>query len=125
MLLLSGIEGLIPNDTIRYAKEVQHIYTKDVIDVQCFTLYSLLLALDQTEVDYFSLDVEGAELEILQNIPFNKIKNNILTIEYAYMRNPSRSKIKLTKIRSFFKTLGNYKEVKVLGGQDVIFERIK
>ena len=124
MKLLSGIEGLLSNDTINFAKEVSHVYTNDVVDVQCFTLYSLLLAINKTEIDYFSLDVEGAELDILQTIPFNKIRINIFTIEYAFMRNPSKSKRKLLKIRSFFKALGNYQEVNVIRGQDVIFRRV-
>ena len=84
----------------------------------------MLLAIGQTEIDYLSLDVEGAELDILQTIPFDKIKIDILTIEYAFMRNPVRSKRKLIKIRSFFKALGNYQEVNVIKGQDVIFKRV-
>jgi len=37
--------------------------------VPCFPLESLLLAINQTRVDYFSLDVEGLELEVLETIP--------------------------------------------------------
>ncbi len=33
--------------------------------MQCFPLYSLLLALERTTVDYLSLDIEGTELEVL------------------------------------------------------------
>ena len=32
--------------------------------VPCFPLHALLLALNQSTVDYFSLDVEGFELEV-------------------------------------------------------------
>ena len=32
--------------------------------VPCFPLHALLVALNQTTVDYFSLDVEGFELEV-------------------------------------------------------------
>ncbi|KAA0203323.1 hypothetical protein HAZT_HAZT000366, partial [Hyalella azteca] len=44
-----------------------------VIAVQCLPLYSLLLALNVTTVHYFSLDVEGFELEVLKTIPWDKI----------------------------------------------------
>ena len=37
---------------------------------QCFPFYSILLAVGQTSVDFFSLDVEGHELEV-----FNKLNN--------------------------------------------------
>ena len=56
--------------------------TYKTITAQCFTLHSLLLAIGQTEVDYFSLDVEGPELEILQTIPFDKIRIKVITVEY-------------------------------------------
>lgn len=32
--------------------------------VKCFPLYSLLLAINTTQVDLLSLDVEGAELQV-------------------------------------------------------------
>lgn len=42
-------------------------------DVQCFPIYSYLLALNITHVDYFSLDVEGDELDVLMTLPFDKV----------------------------------------------------
>ena len=42
-------------------------------EVQCLPVYSILLALNVTTVDYFSLDVEGHELEVLRTIPWNKV----------------------------------------------------
>ena len=42
-------------------------------EVQCLPLYSILLALNTTTVDYFSLDVEGAELGVLKTIPWDKV----------------------------------------------------
>jgi FkbM family methyltransferase len=41
--------------------------------VPCFSLETMLLALNQTHVDYFSLDVEGFELDVLKTIPFYKV----------------------------------------------------
>lgn len=43
------------------------------VDVQCFPLYTFLLALNRTTIDYFSLDVEGGELEVLQTIPWSNV----------------------------------------------------
>jgi len=38
---------------------------------QCFPIFSLLSALDVKVVDYFSLDIEGAELAVLKTFPFD------------------------------------------------------
>ena len=38
--------------------------TKNSRMVPCFPLDALLVALNRTSVDYFSLDVEGFELEV-------------------------------------------------------------
>ncbi|XP_045167748.2 uncharacterized protein LOC123531033 [Mercenaria mercenaria] len=52
------------------------------VHVQCFPLYSILLALNQTRVDYFSLDVEGAEEDVLDSIPWDKVDIRMMSIEY-------------------------------------------
>jgi hypothetical protein len=52
------------------------------VDVQCFPLYSYLVALNRTTVDYFSLDVEGSELEVLQTIPFHKLDIRVSFISF-------------------------------------------
>lgn len=39
------------------------------VTIQCFPLYSVLLAVGRTAIDFFSLDVEGHELKILETIP--------------------------------------------------------
>ena len=41
--------------------------------VECYPLYSLLLAMDHTRVDFLSLDVEGAELAVLRTVPWDKV----------------------------------------------------
>ena len=39
----------------------------------CLPLYSILLALGNPRVDYLSLDVEGAEIDVLRSISWSKI----------------------------------------------------
>ncbi|CAL4099707.1 unnamed protein product, partial [Meganyctiphanes norvegica] len=53
-------------------------------EVQCLPLYSILLALNRTSVDYFSLDVEGMDLQVLQTIPWNKIDIKTLSVEFYH-----------------------------------------
>ncbi|XP_060605156.1 protein Star-like [Ruditapes philippinarum] len=57
---------------------------KDEVHIQCFPLYSILLALDQLTVDFFSLDVEGDELNILKTIPWGEVNIKMLTVEYVH-----------------------------------------
>ncbi|EFX71992.1 hypothetical protein DAPPUDRAFT_326665 [Daphnia pulex] len=58
--------------------------TEDVYKAQCFPIYSLLLAIGQTAVDYFSLDVEGSEYKILNTIPWHKVDIKTLTVEWDH-----------------------------------------
>ncbi len=52
--------------------------------VPCFPLESVLLALNHTHVDYFSLNVEGLELDILKTVPFDRIQIDTLSVEYIH-----------------------------------------
>ena len=40
----------------------------------CLPFFSILEALGNPQVDYFSLDVEGSELSILKTIPWEQVK---------------------------------------------------
>ena len=132
-----GIDGRMETSHLKNMKKhYRRLYETKSITAQCFTLYSILKAIGQTEVDYFSLDVEGAEMDILDTIPFNKVKINVMSIEYKITGDPEKSLKKLEMIRNFFKQIGNYIEVGILpwktdfdplknerDGLDVIFKR--
>ena len=45
-----------------------HGDTMRTIKVQCFPIYSVLKAIGNPRIDYFSLDIEGAELQVTYNI---------------------------------------------------------
>lgn len=71
------------NKLYNHDSDVRFGLTKlKTVKIQCFPFYSLLLALNQTTIDYFSLDIEGHEKRILETIPWNKMVikvNNALT----------------------------------------------
>ena len=52
-----------------------------LFQVQCFPLYSVLVALGNPKIDYFSLDIEGAELVVLQTVPWNKVNMTLIEVE--------------------------------------------
>jgi hypothetical protein len=43
------------------------------VQVQCFPLFAILSALNRTRIDYFSLDIEGDELQVLKTVPWNRV----------------------------------------------------
>ena len=54
------------------------------VQVQCFPLYSVLKALDNPHVDYFSLDIESAEFAVLSTVPWREVDIKLITVEMAH-----------------------------------------
>ncbi len=111
-------------NVLTYWNKKRHLGHPDPINVQCFTLYSLLLALNRLEVTYLALDVEGNELDILSTIPFGKVIIHIRKLEYRGPKTSRGAQIYLQKIQFFLKSLYIYQEV-AKTQQDVIFQRRK
>lgn len=57
--------------------------------VPCYPIGTMLRALNRTVVDYFSLDVEGAELSVLNSFPWDEVIVKVWTIEYANPTSPT------------------------------------
>jgi len=53
---------------------------QSAVSVHCIPLHSILLALNKTTIDLFSLDIEGHELSVLKTIPFDKINIKVILI---------------------------------------------
>ena len=49
--------------------------------MQCLPLSSLLLAMGNPTVHYFSLDIEGAELQVLKTIPWQNVDIQVISVE--------------------------------------------
>ena len=54
---------------------------EDTFDVQCLPLYSLVMALGNLTINYLSLDIEGAELPVLQTLPWDSLDIEVMTVE--------------------------------------------
>ncbi|CAG9818558.1 unnamed protein product [Phaedon cochleariae] len=48
--------------------------------VKCFPFYSLALAMNVTDIDYFSLETGGTELQVLETIPFERISIEVIGV---------------------------------------------
>ena len=87
------LEGVLPAVTRRKRRKVI---------VPCFPLETLLLAINVTHVDYFSLDVEGVEMPVLRTIPWNKFDIRVMSVEYGHGPNGK------TPYLEFMKRVGGY-----------------
>lgn len=52
--------------------------------IKCFPLYTILLALNRTDIDLLSLGCQGQELEILQTIPWDIVTVNVISIHLVH-----------------------------------------
>ncbi|ELU16778.1 hypothetical protein CAPTEDRAFT_225171 [Capitella teleta] len=85
---------------------------------QCFPIYSILLALEVKHIDYFSLDIEGLEVEILKTFPWGAITVDVWTVEYRTFIDAEFSKTasiqRYEDIKAVFEATGLYEEAGVL-----------
>ncbi|VDI38606.1 Hypothetical predicted protein [Mytilus galloprovincialis] len=84
-------------------------HTGKQVEVTCLNFNRIMEVIGQTYIDYFSLDVEGAEMYILNSIEWENINIDVFTIETDQFRD---------QILSFMKTKG-YKWIQRLQGDDV------
>ena len=49
--------------------------------LQCVPLYTLLLAMGNPTVNWFILDIEGAEYQVLQTIPWTLVDIEMISVE--------------------------------------------
>ncbi|KAK7083834.1 hypothetical protein SK128_014576 [Halocaridina rubra] len=63
-------------------ESVVHVET---IKVKAVPLYSILLALNVTVVDFLSLDIESFEVKVLQTLPWDKVKFRLMCIEVNHI----------------------------------------
>merc|ERR1712060_732892 len=77
----------------------------DVININTFPLNEILHFLNRTVVDYWSLDVEGAEAAILEHTDFSKFELGVMTVEHNNDED-LRSKILSIMLRHKFARVG-------------------
>jgi FkbM family methyltransferase len=58
-------------------------HRNETILVQCFPMYSILRAIGTTHVDFFSLDIEGAEVAVLRTLPLNQMTVDVFCVEHG------------------------------------------
>jgi len=114
---LSNRISLINEDFQNRVDESNRNKNKTIIYVPCFSLNTILKAINVDKIDYFSLDVEGGELEILKGMDFKNIDITTFSVEHNGYQ-PARNDIK-----NFFKHI-NYTMLRD-DPQDVYFIKNK
>ena len=64
------------------------------IYVPCFSLNTIMQALNINKIDFFSLDVEGSEYEVLKSIDFQRFNIDLFWIEVLQSKPTKNSIIK-------------------------------
>jgi FkbM family methyltransferase len=108
---LSGLDSLMSDHHRKRGK------TGQVTFVPCFSLVTILKAINVNKVDYFSLDVEGGESFVLKAIDFSKVDIKSLTIEH------NNEKEHLDSIVNIMKDTKLYKETD-RNGQDIYYAKL-
>ncbi|XP_006612578.1 uncharacterized protein LOC102673642 isoform X2 [Apis dorsata] len=72
------------------------------ISVQCFPFIDLMFALNVTTVNYFSLDIEGHELQVLKTIPFDMINIETFSVEFSHVENGKRNLIDFMESKGYY-----------------------
>ena len=98
----SGLTALMsPGQKLRH-----RVDPKTAIQVQCLPLYSILAALNIRHVDYFTLVVEGAELQVLKTIPFNDVTIDVISVEVRVMGDKAATEQKLRDVVALLSPFG-------------------
>eukprot|EP00105_Crassostrea_gigas_P013374 XP_011429681.1 PREDICTED: uncharacterized protein LOC105329895 isoform X1 [Crassostrea gigas] len=110
-----GVGGIADNIDEHHMKMLDR---KNKITVPCFALEQILKTIGVNHIDFYSLDVEGAEMVILNSMK-SGLKNGVYTvdvwaIEYRVWDGKQivvgKSKENLNALRKYFNELGGYFE---------------
>ncbi|XP_066590391.1 uncharacterized protein [Prorops nasuta] len=89
------------NSTESFTNSPDVAHTGVHLDVQCFPLEAYLYALKVNTVHYLSLDIEGYEAEVLENIPFHLIDIQTLSVEHKHSEKGKGYMIDLMRKRGY------------------------
>lgn len=99
------------------------------INVTCYSINDIIAALNIDHIDYWSLDVEGAELAILGSLDWTSMPRvDVISVEYMMKRADGKrdqqgSVEKLQQIRQLFDETAAYQQIGIKNHVDVIFAR--
>ena len=94
-----------------------------IIRVPCIPVETLLSALNRTQVDYFSLDVEGMENDVVRTIDYKKFDIRTWSIEYSHTKASSMKQHLLDHGYEFKKQINACDKRISLVVEDYVFQK--
>lgn len=113
---VGGVENNLDSDHVKQFQFHKNFTRKE--DVPCFSMEEVLDKLNVHHIDFYSLDVEGAEMQILESmrkeLSSRKMTVDIWAIEYRVWDGKQivvhKSMENLKALRKFFREVGGYVE---------------
>lgn len=112
---INGYPSYFNEEMIFWANKFRQENTSFPAKVQCATLQYLLDKHGINKVDFFSLDVEGYEIEVLKGLDFTKIRPSYILIEtttHEYYR----------EIVTNYMLSKNYKKIEEISINDILYK---
>lgn len=115
--MLSGlVEDYDPRHLDRIDREInQYGGSKEEIEVACYDINKILKDNQINQVDFFTIDTEGNELNILKTIHFNEFDFDVFIVENNYETN------EINKLMS----VNGFKRIKKIGHDEVYRNKSK
>ena len=57
------------------------LHSTDLVQMQCFPLYTLLLAMGRPTINLLVLDIEGFELAVLRTLPWDQLDVEVIILQ--------------------------------------------
>ena len=99
---------------------IMSTYDVEQIQVDCYPFNDIMTAAGVRHINYFAVDIEGAELDVLRTIDWDELRIDVLTIEYHW--EGRFYKPKLMKMRKLLAGLKIYRQIHS-NGEDLVYAR--
>lgn len=83
---LSGVVDFFPQEQCQLIDKIIEVYggTKEILEIECVRINDVLELVNSTSIDLLSIDTEGSEYVLIQDIDFKKFNFRALVIETLY-----------------------------------------
>ena len=115
------VGGVVDEMLLQHKKAINSKWAK--VEVQCFPFFSVMKAIKRKHIDFFSLDVEGAEMGILKTIPFSELTIDVILVEYQVRNSKAAGRQRYREIFNLMARTGLYEFVGTHNNLDMLFVR--